>query len=134
MLNDECPVVSAAIIAFDGHVLLVRRRAAEGELSWQFPAGEVGPGEDCEQAAVRETGEEVGLTVSPVKFLGQRVHPKTRRKVAYVACTVVRGEATVVDEDELDALAWVDHEELASYVPYGLWEPVQDYLDVILLS
>lgn len=132
MQSDERPVVSAAIIAVDGRVLMVRRRAAEGELSWQFPAGEVEEGETPEQAAVRETGEEVGLMVSEIRLLGQRVHPKTGRRMAYVACDVLGGEASVLDKEELDGLAWVEHEALNDYVPYGLWPPLQAYLDEIL--
>ena len=51
----ERPAIAAAVIINDGQVLLVRRRVKEGELSWQFPAGQVEPGETGEQAAVRET-------------------------------------------------------------------------------
>ena len=130
--TDERPAISAAIIASDGKVLMVRRRVKEGELSWQFPAGQVEQGENFEQAAVRETSEEVGLSVNAAKFLGQRVHPKTGRTMAYVACDVVSGEASVVDDEELDSFAWVEHSELPQYVPYGLWEPVQEHLDAVL--
>ena len=96
------PVIAAAVIVHDGRVLLVRRRVAEGALSWQFPAGEVEPGEDVEAAAVRETEEETGLTVRDVKFLGQRTHPATGRRMAYTACELVAGVAVVGDEDEID--------------------------------
>jgi 8-oxo-dGTP diphosphatase len=130
--TEERPAISAAIIADDGKVLMVRRRVKEGELSWQFPAGQVEPGETPEQAAVRETSEEVGLAVKASKFLGQRVHPKTGRTMCYVACDVVSGEATVADEEELDSFAWVEHGQLPEYVPYGLWEPVQQHLDTVL--
>lgn len=130
--TEERPAISAAIIADDGKVLMVRRRVKEGELSWQFPAGQVESGETPEQAAVRETSEEVGLTVKASKFLGQRVHPKTGRTMCYVACDVISGEATVADEEELDSFAWVEHGQLPEYVPYGLWEPVQQHLDTVL--
>lgn len=40
----------------------------------QFPAGEIEPGEESEDAAVRETQEETGLTVAAVRLLGERVH------------------------------------------------------------
>lgn len=43
--------------------------------------------------------------------------------MAYVACDVVAGTATVVDDDELDSLEWVEHGKLPEFVPYGLWEP-----------
>jgi 8-oxo-dGTP pyrophosphatase MutT (NUDIX family) len=67
--------VAAAVIVLDGRVLMVRRRVAEGQLSWQFPAGKIEPGESAEAAAVRETNEEVGITVEAVHHLGERVHP-----------------------------------------------------------
>jgi 8-oxo-dGTP diphosphatase len=126
--------ISAAIVVQDGRVLMIRRRLREGELSWQFPAGEIESGENAEQAAVRETQEETGLTVEPVKVLGERVHPKTGRHMAYTACCAVGGEAHVADADELAEVAWVAHDEIPQYVPYGLFEPVQEYLDDALLS
>jgi 8-oxo-dGTP diphosphatase len=125
----EKPGISAAIIVQDGKVLMVRRRVSEGELMWQFPAGAIEPGEAAEDAAVRETAEETGLVVTSIKLLGERVHPKTQRLMSYTACEPIQGEARVADEDELDAVAWVAHNEIAEYVPYGLFGPVQEYLD-----
>jgi 8-oxo-dGTP diphosphatase len=81
-LTDDRPAISAGIITQDGAVLLVQRKVKEGSLSWQFPAGEVEPGETLEEAAARETVEETGLTVSPVQLLGERIHPKTGRRMA----------------------------------------------------
>jgi len=126
------PGISAAIIVNDGRVLMVRRRVSEGELMWQFPAGAIEAGETAEDAAVRETLEETALTVKAVRLLGERVHPKTGRAMSYTACEVVDGEARVADDDELDAVAWVVHGDIAEYVPYGLFEPVQAYLDEVL--
>lgn len=128
----EKPGISAAIIVNDGRVLMVRRRISEGELMWQFPAGGIEAGEGAEDAAVRETLEETGLTVKAIRLLGERVHPKTHRLMSYTACEVVDGEARVADDDELDAVAWVAHSEIAEYVPYGLFGPVQEYLDEVL--
>lgn len=96
---------------------------------WQFPAGKVEPGETKELAAVRETQEETGLVVKLRRCLGSRVHPDTGREMHYVACDVVEGEAMVADTDELAEVAWVALDELPEYVPYGLFEPVQAYLD-----
>lgn len=128
----EKPGISAAIIVADGRVLMVRRRISEGELMWQFPAGGIEPGEVAQEAAVRETEEETGLIVKAIRLLGERVHPKTRRLMSYTACEVVDGEARVADDEELDAIAWVAHSEIRQYVPYGLFEPVQEYLDEAL--
>lgn len=128
------PGISAAIIVQGDRVLMVRRAVKEGELSWQFPAGAIEDGETAEQAAVRETQEETGLTVEVIKLIGDRVHPKSGRFMSYTACTILSGEAHVADADELDAVAWVAHGEITEYVPYGLFEPVQEYLDEALTS
>jgi 8-oxo-dGTP diphosphatase len=53
------PSIAAAVIVKDGRVLLVRRRFAEGSLSWQPPAAKIKPGERAPDAAVRETLEEL---------------------------------------------------------------------------
>ena len=126
------PAISAAIIVNGGKVLMVRRRVSEGELSWQFPAGAVESGETVEEAAVRETLEETGLSVEAVKLIGDRVHPKSKRFMSYTAARVVSGEAHVADDEELDAIKWVSLDEIPEYVPYGLFEPVQEYLNEVL--
>jgi 8-oxo-dGTP diphosphatase len=124
--------ISAAIVVFEDRVLMVRRRVQEGALSWQFPAGAIETGESAEEAAVRETREETGLTVAAVKLLGQRVHPQTHRLMSYTACDVIAGTAHVADERELVELAWVALGEIAQYVPHGLFGPVQEHLDRVL--
>ena len=131
--TEERPAISAAIIADDGKVL-DRPATREGRANCPGSSPLVRSSRERhpEQAAVRETSEEVGLTVKASKFLGQRVHPKTGRTMCYVACDVVSGDATVADEEELDSLASVEHGQLPEYVPYGLWEPVQQHLDTVL--
>ncbi|CAN3982151.1 Mutator mutT protein (7,8-dihydro-8-oxoguanine-triphosphatase) (EC / Thiamin-phosphate pyrophosphorylase-like protein [Kitasatospora purpeofusca] len=54
--------------------------------------------------------------------------------MSYTVCGVVSGTAEVVDTDETDALAWVTLTEIPEHVPYGLFEPVQEYLDSALKS
>jgi 8-oxo-dGTP diphosphatase len=129
---DNRPPIAAAIIVKDGRVLLVQRRVKEGSLSWQFPAGEVEAGETAGQAAVRETHEETGLTVTEKKILGERTHPNTGRTMIYVACDAIDGEARVVDDEELADFTWSKSDQLADYVPYGFFSTVQDYLDTAL--
>ncbi|WP_327284627.1 NUDIX hydrolase [Streptomyces sp. NBC_01205] len=124
--------VAAAVVVHEGRVLLVRRRVAEGQLSWQFPAGKVEPGETGEAAAARETKEETGLHVTVVTFLGERVHPVTGRLVSYMACAVEGGAAHVADADEIAEVAWATLAEIPRYVPYGLFEPVQQHLAAVI--
>ncbi|MGC5413129.1 NUDIX hydrolase, partial [Streptomyces sp. DT225] len=84
----EASGFDAAIVVKYCLLLMVRRLWCDGVLSWQFPAGEFEPGETREDAAVRETQEETGLTVEAVKLLGERVHPKTGRLMSYTACQI----------------------------------------------
>ncbi|MFE7535228.1 NUDIX hydrolase [Streptomyces rhizosphaericola] len=126
------PPVSTAIIVDGGKVLMIRRRQREGKLLWAFPGGGIEAGESPEQAAVRETAEEVGLEVKAVRVLGGRVHPQTGVPMTYVACELISGDAVVGDVEEIAAVAWIGHGEIAEYVPYGLFGPVQEYLDEAL--
>jgi 8-oxo-dGTP diphosphatase len=36
--------------------------------------------------------------------------------------------------EELAELAWVAHGEIPEYAPYGVFEPVQEYLDAALTA
>ncbi|MGW6840238.1 NUDIX hydrolase [Streptomyces sp. NPDC054958] len=121
--------VAAAVVVHEDRVLLVRRRVAEGHLSWQFPAGKVEPGEAWEGAAVRETKEETGLDVTVAGMLGERVHPATGRLMSYAACDVVGGAARAAARTEIAEVAWVTHAELPGYIPNGIFEPVLRYVE-----
>ncbi len=50
---------------------------------------------------MRETSDEVGLTVTALKLLGERVQSNTGRRMAYVACSIQSGEAHVAYDDGL---------------------------------
>ncbi|SEG95107.1 8-oxo-dGTP diphosphatase [Actinacidiphila yanglinensis] len=129
---DGRPGISAAVVVRGGLVLLVRRRVAEGRLSWQFPAGAVEPGETPQEAAVRETFEETGVDVTAIRVLGGRVHPMTGRFVTYTACEIPPGTtrvARVAAEEEVAEVAWCTRSELDSRIPYGVFGPVRAYLD-----
>jgi 8-oxo-dGTP diphosphatase len=103
----------------------------EGSLSWQFPAGQIEPGERPEDAAVRETFEETGLVVAARRVLGDRVHPATKRQMFYVMADALAGSAHVADADELDAVEWVKLSQVTEYVPYSFYGPVQDHLNAV---
>jgi ADP-ribose pyrophosphatase len=54
-----------------GGIILVRQyRHAIGRWAWELPAGSLQPGEDIEQAAIRELHEEVGLIAGHLEKLG----------------------------------------------------------------
>lgn len=60
-------VVTAIIRDAEGKILLQKRvdpdaPAADGK--WEFPGGKINPGETPEEAAIRETKEETGITIA----------------------------------------------------------------------
>lgn len=125
---DQRPTIAAAIVVDQGKVLLVKRRVAEGELSWQFPAGAVLPNESEPDGATREAFEETGVVVSARSVIGERVHPNTGRRMVYVASDVVGGTATVNDAEELSDVVWCPIDALATYIPAGVFGPVAEFL------
>jgi len=123
------PAIATAVIVSEGRLLLARRREREDSIVWVLPGGEIEPGEDAAEAAVREALEETGLRVVARQVLGSRIHPATGREMHYVACDVVAGTASIGDADELDAVEWVSIGQLGEFVPYGFFAPVQQHLD-----
>ncbi|MDH6589889.1 8-oxo-dGTP diphosphatase [Streptomyces sp. SAI-133] len=121
--------VAGAVIVHSGRLLLMRRASPVGALLWTFPSGKVASGEAASEAAVREAGEEVGVSVAPMVVLGSRVHPLSGRRVVYVACRLVGGEAHVASAREVAEVAWVDGGRLAALVPGGLYGPVQAWVN-----
>jgi ADP-ribose pyrophosphatase len=55
----------------DGSVILVRQyRHAIGDSAWELPAGSLKPGEEPDQAAMRECQEEIGLVPAAIERIG----------------------------------------------------------------
>lgn len=64
------PIVGAgALILKDGRLLLIQRGSQPGKGKWSIPGGLVELGERVQDAMVRETKEEVGLDVVPVRLM-----------------------------------------------------------------
>lgn len=119
------PVVAAVVTSALG-VLVGRRN--DGKPPWTFIAGEVEPGEQPEDAAVREVKEETGCEVEAAELIGERVHPKTDRRMIYMAATPTHGtDVFVGDSDELAEVRWVGLAEADELLP-GMYEPVREYL------
>lgn len=59
-----------AVVLLDGEVVLMKRSHEPHEGEWVLPGGLVERDERAREACVRETNEEVGLTVEPVTFVG----------------------------------------------------------------
>ncbi|MBW2023426.1 MAG: NUDIX hydrolase [Deltaproteobacteria bacterium] len=79
-------VVACAIVEMDWGVVLVRRSIEPQKGKWVMPGGYVDRGEQVPAAAVRETMEECGLSVSLTKLLGVYSYPgKIQVVIVYLA-------------------------------------------------
>jgi ADP-ribose pyrophosphatase YjhB (NUDIX family) len=64
------PVSGALPVRDDGSVLLLRRAVQPSAGLWVFPGGYMDVGESAEEAAIRETMEEVNIEVANLRLLG----------------------------------------------------------------
>jgi NAD+ diphosphatase len=75
-------------------------------------AGFVEAGESAEQAVVREVGEETGITVSEVRYLGSQPWPMPRSLMLGFRA-LASGDLDIhVDRDEIAEARWFSREEL----------------------
>jgi 8-oxo-dGTP pyrophosphatase MutT (NUDIX family) len=120
------PIV-AAIVTSDRGVLIGRR--VDGKPPWTFIAGEAEPGEPPEVTAIREVKEETTLPILTGGVIGERVHPKTHRRMIYLAAWPAHGtDIYVGDEDELAEVRWVSLAEADELLP-DMFGPVHEYLE-----
>lgn len=106
----------AAIVEREGRFLLVRERAADGELVINQPAGHVEAGESLVEAAIRETREETGWKFVPQALVGvyQWRHPREPKSfVRFAVCGAVthRDDDPVLDQG-IEEVVWLSFEEV----------------------
>jgi 8-oxo-dGTP diphosphatase len=109
-----------AVIVEKGKILLIKRGRPPYKGHWALPGGFVEYGETTEEAVVRETKEETGLTCEVVRLTGVYSAPDRDPRghtvsVVYLM-TIVEGEVAAGD-DAGDA-AWVDLGELPDEVAF----------------
>ena len=112
-------------------VLMVQRRKRIGQLSWQFPAGIVKPGDDIRDKLEREIFKETAVRCKMKKFLGGRLHEDTKVYLNYMHCDYLEGEAQNLDPQENAQVLWVHACEVHSYVTSSIYGEVDRLLDEI---
>lgn len=121
--------VVIGIVVKDSNVLIVKRKAGEGDLRWQFPGGTVELNESEQQAIIREIKEETGCNVRITKLIGERVHPYTKKFMSYWVCEYLDGELNIGDDD-LEDIQWVDKMNLLNYFTTAVYPPILEYLNI----
>jgi 8-oxo-dGTP diphosphatase len=121
------PVVAAIVTSHLG-VMVARRK--DGKPPWTFIAGEVEPGENPADAAIREVEEETGLRIQSGDIIGRRIHPLTGREMIYVAARPVHGtDVFVGDEEDLVEVRWVSLTQADELMGGTMFEPIRAHLE-----
>jgi len=91
-------VAAGAVVEHEGGIVLLRREIDPRAGFWVHPGGFVDRGETLEEAARRETREEVGLDVEILGLLGAFSFHDSEVVVVTYAARAISGEPTVGDE------------------------------------
>jgi 8-oxo-dGTP pyrophosphatase MutT (NUDIX family) len=93
-------------------VALAARRTRKGDLAWGLPKGLVEPGEEPEEAAVREVQEETGLQAVILSPLGEISYwyvwddERVRKRVVFFLMEATGGDVSQHDH-EMEEVRWV---------------------------
>jgi 8-oxo-dGTP diphosphatase len=127
-------VVACVLLGPDGSVLLARRPEGR-ELAglWEFPGGKIEPGEQPEEALVRELEEELGVRVKhenlvPLTFVSHSYREFHLLMPLYL-CEAWEGNVAAEEGQEL---AWVRPDQLVDYAMPPADEPLKASLGALL--
>jgi NADH pyrophosphatase NudC (nudix superfamily) len=125
-------MLSDAIVAviINGDKILLIERAPRGLYSgyWAPVSGKVEPGESQEAAVVRESMEEVGLTVRPVRKVWENITTSGTYRLHWWLAEYVGGEL-VLDKREVSDARWCTVKEISSL---KIFEGDREFYETIL--
>lgn len=100
-----------SVILKDNKILLIERGSKTPFAGWWGPvSGKIEPGESPEDAVARESLEEVGLTVRPIRKVWENVSSSGRYRLHWWLAECVSGELTL-DTREASDSRWLGIEE-----------------------
>ena len=115
-----------------GDRVVLGRQAVWPPGRFSILAGFVEPGESAEGAVAREVGEEVGLEVTDVRYVGSQPWPFPQSLMLGFTARVEGDPTLRVDEDEIEEARWFTREQLrAGTGPSALPPPVSIARNII---
>ena len=127
-MSKQPQVGIGVIITQEDQVLLMKRRNAHGDGTWSTPGGHLEYGESLEECSLRETQEEIGVTITDITFLAITNDVFDAEGKHYVtiwmAGRYVSGEPTMNAADEMSAVDWFSWDAL----PEPLFSPFENLL------
>ncbi len=130
-MNQHTVKVGVGTLIFDprGRLLLGRRKSSHGNGTWCPPGGHLEFGESFEQAAIRETQEETGLTLQTqsLRVVGITNDFFAESDRHYVTVMMragnFKGTPQLKEPDKFEEWQWFD----LSALPENLFFPVQNF-------
>jgi len=105
------PVAAAVVRDASGRFVLLRRGFEPGKGLWTFPGGFVDLGESVEEAAIRETREELAVDIELGRLIGVYSRADDRVALVVFAATTTQEPRTTVEATDVrgftaDELPW----------------------------
>jgi 8-oxo-dGTP diphosphatase len=122
--------IVSVIINADKILLIERAPTVLGSGYWAPVSGKVEPGESQEEAVARESMEEVGLTVRPVRKVWENITTSGTYRLHWWLADYVGGEL-VLDEREAAAARWCTVEDISSL---KIFEGDREFYEAMLPS
>ena len=120
--SEHYPRTDPAIIVLvkdkDDRVLL-GRQSVWPEHRFSCFAGFVEPGESFEQCVIREVGEEAGVVVSEISYLGSQPWPFPASIMIAFQATTLQPELARPDATEIEEIRWLSREQMRAAVADG---------------
>jgi NAD+ diphosphatase len=107
------------LVEHEGRCVLARQPAWPAGM-YSVIAGFVEPGESLEEAAIRETKEELGLEITALRYFRSQPWPFPASLMVGFSAKALSADLTL-DKEELEEARWVSREELEN--PDGFFYP-----------
>ena len=124
-MNTFLIALGGCVILKDNTLLLLQRKDSQ---HLEFPGGKIESGETPQQAAVRETKEELGVDVRILHYLGYTdfTHAGKELRSFKVLCEITTGTPRITEPDVFEKLEWI---ALAEWKKYVLAPNVQQFCE-----